>query len=389
MLNVNLDQINEKSLQDLITNKVIENRRIEYKSKLSLTKDSNKKEFLADISSFGNSIGGDLIIGISSDKKTGEPREITPLQIDDIDSEILKIDSLIRDGINPRIPNIKIQPVRIEDNGVVIIIRIPNSWLKPHRIIFQGDHKFYSRGTNGKYPMDVPELKSAFNLTKTITEQIKTFRVDRINTIISNNAYIPLNEGAKIVLHIIPFAAFDMIEENVIDGIKDYWAQMKPMGSGSWDHVYNLDGYMAFDFYGNYTQVFKNGLIEALNSTLLEVDMNGKKSVPSVAFEKLIMQSYANYIQILKSINPTGPIVIGITLTNIAEYTLATGRHFNRTGGKFSHRKDILFLPESVMMDWSESDNKIFKPIFDSLWNAYGYEKSPNFDTDGHWMLSN
>jgi len=65
----------------------------------------------------------------------------------------------------------------------VFVIRIPNSWLSPHRVELQGHNKFYTRGSNGKYPMDVDELRVAFNLSQTIAEKIKNFRIDRVKKI--------------------------------------------------------------------------------------------------------------------------------------------------------------------------------------------------------------
>jgi len=39
----------------------------------------------------------------NSDRETGEPTEIVGLQLSNVDSEILKIENLIRMGIKPRI----------------------------------------------------------------------------------------------------------------------------------------------------------------------------------------------------------------------------------------------------------------------------------------------
>ena len=141
MNNLKLSEITETDLQRLIDNKVIESRQLEYKRDLTINQSSEKKEFLADVSSFANSTGGDLIIGIEADSETGEPTEITGIELENIDSEILKIESLIRDGISPRVWDLRIQPIAISDNRTVLIIRIPNSWISPHRVDLQGHNK--------------------------------------------------------------------------------------------------------------------------------------------------------------------------------------------------------------------------------------------------------
>ncbi|MCD6594362.1 ATP-binding protein, partial [bacterium] len=68
MIAKNIDQISEEDLQALIDNSVLEGKTIEYKQSLPGNSDSDKKEFLADISSFANASGGDLIYGILEDR---------------------------------------------------------------------------------------------------------------------------------------------------------------------------------------------------------------------------------------------------------------------------------------------------------------------------------
>jgi predicted HTH transcriptional regulator len=64
MINKDIDQITEEDLQVLIDNAVSESKIIEYKQLLPGKNDPDTKEFLADISSFANASGGDLIYGV-------------------------------------------------------------------------------------------------------------------------------------------------------------------------------------------------------------------------------------------------------------------------------------------------------------------------------------
>ena len=186
MIGKNLKDINESDLESLTENRRPEGKTIEYKADLKLGNDREKKEFLADVSAFANANGGDLIFGITD--KNGFPSEIKGLNITNVDKEISRIDAIIRDGIDPRLPSINIQPVNLSIGNVVLIIRIGKSWINPHRVTFKGHDKFYTRGSNVKYPMDVSELRVAFNLSDTITEKIRKFRDNRISNIISNIA---------------------------------------------------------------------------------------------------------------------------------------------------------------------------------------------------------
>ncbi|MBI3460167.1 putative DNA binding domain-containing protein, partial [Candidatus Acetothermia bacterium] len=65
-INKRLEDITENDLKDLVDNKYREIKSIDYKVTLPGNSDSEKKEFLADVSSFANANGGDLIYGIKA-----------------------------------------------------------------------------------------------------------------------------------------------------------------------------------------------------------------------------------------------------------------------------------------------------------------------------------
>lgn len=87
-------------------NQVPESKTIEYKESLTDNPDSDKKEFLADVSSFANAAGGYLIYGMR--ENSGIASELCGLESIDADAEIRRLDNIIRDGIKPRIPGVSL-----------------------------------------------------------------------------------------------------------------------------------------------------------------------------------------------------------------------------------------------------------------------------------------
>jgi predicted HTH transcriptional regulator len=106
-----LASISESDLRDLITNKVREGKEIDYKQSLPGNADSDKKEFLADVSSFSNTNGGHLIYGMK--ESGGVPTEIPGVSIPDIDATIQRFENLIRDGLQPRLNGVQIVAVQL------------------------------------------------------------------------------------------------------------------------------------------------------------------------------------------------------------------------------------------------------------------------------------
>ncbi len=143
-----IDELDEKDFHSLIDNKTPESRFIEYKLTLPGNSDKDKKEFLADVSSFSNAVGGYIIYGILEDN--GIPQELVGLKITDSDAEILRLENILRDGIAPRLPGIKIVPLQLKKASPIIILHAPRSWISPHMVTYAGGTKFFSRNSAGK-----------------------------------------------------------------------------------------------------------------------------------------------------------------------------------------------------------------------------------------------
>src|SRR5580658_7772679 len=102
------DAIQKSDIDALITDGVNESKTLEYKQQLPGLTDEDKKEFLADVSSFGNASGGDIIFGIkgavnAKGQKSGSPEKVEPLMGNSADQTKLRLEEIIRNNINPRL----------------------------------------------------------------------------------------------------------------------------------------------------------------------------------------------------------------------------------------------------------------------------------------------
>jgi predicted HTH transcriptional regulator len=130
-----LDEIDESDLEKLIFDRVAECKTIEYKQALPSKSDDDKREFLADASSFANAAGGHLIYGIR--EEAGQPVDLCGLPDGtNDDSEILALESSVRNGIAPRLTGVHSKAVSIRGGRVAIVIRIPKSFASPHMVTY-------------------------------------------------------------------------------------------------------------------------------------------------------------------------------------------------------------------------------------------------------------
>ncbi len=243
MINKHLDKIDLTDIEQLQINAVLEGKTIEYKKLLPANSDADKKEFLADISSFANASGGDLIFGVP--EENGTPKSIDGVEIENVDEEIRKYENIVRDGIEPRIV-FATRVVKVSDKKNIFLFRINKSWTGPHRVIYKGHDKFYSRNSAGKYALDTNELKNAFNLSQTLTEQINKFKTERITQLISDNLPLPFHVGGKIILHLIPLESFSPSYGVDLKPIIKEPAKLKPIYAHGWSHRINLEGVLSY-----------------------------------------------------------------------------------------------------------------------------------------------
>jgi predicted HTH transcriptional regulator len=150
LLNVSFDAVSEAHLRDLVSTGVPEGVLIEYKRTTYGGSDADVKEYLKDVSSFANTHGGDLVIGI--EEKGGIAKKVVGFTEVDPDKELQRLGSLAQDGIEPRIVGIRMKSVSVTGGGVVFVIRVPKSWNPPHRVSARKTNRIYAR--NSTEPMN-------------------------------------------------------------------------------------------------------------------------------------------------------------------------------------------------------------------------------------------
>lgn len=88
---------------------VVEDRQLEYKNNCRGATTRPKREFVQDVSSFANSVGGDLIYGVREARDaagncTGTPESIVGLPGANLDQEKLRLEQLLLNGVAHEFP---------------------------------------------------------------------------------------------------------------------------------------------------------------------------------------------------------------------------------------------------------------------------------------------
>lgn len=190
-----LESISEQDLASLVVSGISEGRTLEFKRVLPGGKDDDMKEFLGDVTSLANAQGGDLLFGVED--KDGVAVALPGIDPPSLDDAILRLESLLRDLVEPRLPSAKFHWVPLSAGGV-LVLRISASLAAPHRV--KKNDKFYGRNSRGKYPMDTHEIRLAFTASEGVPARLRTMHDDTFAGILP----VRLFDGPTAQLSVIP-----------------------------------------------------------------------------------------------------------------------------------------------------------------------------------------
>src|ERR1039458_4248780 len=274
--------IDEKALQALVSGGVMETKALEFKEDLQVVTDGQKQEFMSDVTALANSDGGDSLIGLRAEK--GVAKELLGLRNFVPDDRIGQLENLLRDFVQPRLMGLQVAAPKLDNGNHMLLIRIGRSFAAPHMVRHQGVTRFCGRNSNGKYDLDVQQVRSAFLGSEGMSDKLRNFRLDRINKLISGGAPVKLTSPHLMVLHLFPVVS---ARPDLRLGTMDLQKLLEkhlvwPMNSRGYGPSFNMDGLIAVSNAGadgcnSFVQVFRNGFLEAVESETLS-----PKALPGV-----------------------------------------------------------------------------------------------------------
>ena len=381
------------TLQRLIEDGVPEDRQLEYKRELKLNTKEQKREFLADVSAFANADGGHLIVGIA--EQNGVPIETGGIpRTGSNDETSQRIQNLVRDGVEPNIHGINIKSVEVKGDKVLLVIHIPQSLSKPHWVSLGGHRKFYSRNSNGKYLLDIPELRQMFTLSETAAERIKNFRAERIAAIVEGAIPVQLKQGPKLVLHVVPYSTASTDRQFDLSTLRHMHKDGRMRRF--FELSYNFEGlYMGSHAREgiHYFQVFRNGTLEFVTCLLPhfenEIYAPGIGRGVSESFMPPILEWH-------DTLDVSPPMIYLLSILNVRgqQMTRRQGGNVHSGSSDLSVIRPITdknhLLATEVLIDALERDPaklmRHLRPALDAVWQASGWPEAKGFDKEGNWV---
>lgn len=379
----NLLQTTSADIQALVTSQAFEGTHLDFKRELPGGNEKSRHELLADTSAFANSSGGDVIYGVDEDGE-GRASVVVP-QVGNADVEARRIQDILMNGVEPRIPGLQVHPVAV-DGGFVLVVRVPQSWTGPHRV--RSNQHFFIREGTRKRQLDMPEVRGLFLRSEHQAQKVRDFRTERLGKIMAGEAPHPLEPGPVLVLHLVPTqAALGSIQVNPVAYVRD--RTLPAMGTTLPGARLNLDGALgvrnpnAGKTHG-YSQFFRNGFFETTKVLTSRLD-SGRINLPSVAYEKEIVTLLERYLVELDYIGSGRELTCMLSLTEADTVELGLNQgHWILDYNQSRFDRKTLVLPD-VLLPGDVAPAVALRPVFDLVWQAAGMEGSANYNSSGDW----
>ena len=383
MLGESLSKIDVEVLRSLIADRVGEGKTLEYKREIPGGSDGGPERFLKAVPAFANTAGGDLLLGVEA--VNGVAVALSGLDVDNPDGQILRLENMIREGLEPRLPRVDIRDVEVAEHRYVLVVRVARSWSAPHRV--KKNREFYARNSAGTYPLDVGELRTAFTMSESIAARIRDFRTDRLARIHGRETPVALRAGGCMVVHVLPLTAFTAEVEIDIGAYEAGSNRLSPMAASGWDWRINLDGlvtYSAVSGSGSraYAQTFRKGAAEW---ALVLSGHDERMVLPSAAYERDVMRCLTDYLGFAAGFDIEPPYYVFLSFGGVRGCQLSGPRETHWMEERLTLREDVLIVPEVVIEDRDVQPARVLRPAFDRVWNAFGFVRSLNYDDDGEW----
>lgn len=273
------------------------------------------------------------------------------------------------------------------NGNYLLAIFIEESADKPHQVQFEKSKVCYSRTSNRKYQLDIQEIDGMMRQKKELRTMVNKLFQEYIDRMLIDSKFQTL---PVIVLQMIPGSVTDPdIRYPVLEA--QYGAfDLAPLGGGSRTPKVNLDGLRivvnmpGFSFAPNFLQVYKNGVLETLNHTILY-----RQQALNVRYlEGYVMRELIGYVKFLKELQVQVPVFVKLALSGVKGYHLYSEKILYGLNEQNGLERDFLEFPVLRISDFDQNVPELLNPLFDEVWNAFGFTKSHHFSSKGNWIYN-
>jgi hypothetical protein len=223
---------------------------------------------------------------------------------------------------------------------------------------------------------------------------MRDFRMERIARIAAGDTPVCLLDEGSLVLHVVPFSAFDLRPPFSLQTAISLQYRFCPMGHGAQDWRINFDGFLTLSISGPnatkqraYVQVLRTGAIEAVASPVV----HGQDRINAQTLEGMIVKYTRIYAALLHECGAEPPVAVMVSLIGVKDRVLVPGfPNLFLDPEQAVIDRDQLHCAEVILEEVPSGDPDCAKKLrqtLDQLANAAGRSSSASFDPSGNFTL--
>jgi hypothetical protein len=364
-----------------------ESLRLEYKATPYETTEGGRKEFAKDVSAFANRDGGLLIVGVKD--KGGKIESVIGVEIGQIDSVILWMESVIRSHVSPHILGLRIAHVEHKEHSL-IAVDVPRGLDPPYEVAAAGS-RFFVREERSVRTMSRDEIKYAATRQGELMGRIDSFADSRWASLTrdapTTHSLAPGQGGSLFQLFPLFSQSFSYRFDvpTLISTVPHYHAfhgrdvaSAKPTLDGLEYRFRGDDGE-----FGGFVKIYRNGIIEVADGYVTNPD---GRPLPGLLLMTSIIETAQRTIETSSEITGAESFVLDFRIRTEPGQSIAFFR--DPFGNRDAvDRSELIFdkLEISVGEDWKPSLTATVRPLLDQVWQAWGFTNCGYFNDQGEF----
>lgn len=369
MIDRPLEAIGYADIEALVRADRSEGRTLDYKVALSNGDHKGTRDFLADVTAFANTDGGDIIVGIAEDGN-GTAGAIVGIARAGLDEKLRGLEDQLRTLVDPRIPDFRTHLVDCPDGKVILIMRVGASLVAPHRVAFEKSSRFFRRASRANFEMSTAEIRQAFAASADLPQKLRDLH--RRAVVITDGTDMPVRllERPAAILTIAPLSV--LRDQRDIPVTRDF--AVFPPRLGHPNFVVGLDGVIVHaPIEAGHRDVRawsinrRRGYVDF--AWTLGHEKDGTRFVWPVNLEDHLAGTARSTVARLRDYGVGGPWTAMVTVKGLLQYQLYLGNDQLSTPAW----QDVAFLGDIIDDTLSEDS---FRPILEGFWRLFGEERS-------------
>lgn len=370
--------------QSAVENKLSESNILDFKRDPY----TDNKDWLKDVTAFANTSGGRIIMGVDEDE-SGFATEAIGLKIDNLDKEIHKLFSWLREHSEPDVSgSVRIWSEQDNHGRLFLIADIEESSLGPHRLKVQSskaNRHVYLRKGRDCVPATMSEIGELFEGSTRTMSKIFEFVRQRREAIPERSA-MGYGIFQYMCIHVCPrqgFGSRRLVDVALSVDTKTFapenanWSQVLPNPLGAIVQSAERDD-------KSYHQLFYNGCAELLYARIKgkvgeQGDSDHRSVIPGAWLKKYIRENTTQIIRFMRSADSGSQFSVDITFSGVHQTPLYWRAGSWPEGSRSSPLSDVIEIPSVLVR--TQDDGSCFDVDIDNLmqliWRAWGEKECP------------